>query len=122
MKTQMLPHLYQTVAEAAIFAIVVFDDNGNCLFANKSAEQLIGSAEPALTDLIPVAGKPSFKSFSPDLLKHNGRYHDILVNKKPVGSFIANIGIRHVQVDGVSSYLVMLADVTLEKKLQREIT
>lgn len=122
MKHVILPHLYQTVAEEAMFGIVVFEKNGDCLFINRTAVALLGLEQPLLADLRPEQDKPPFKSFSDDFLKHDGLYQDILVRRKSQGSFVAHIGVKHVELDGHSAHLLMLQDVTLQKKLQREIT
>ncbi|MGZ3723049.1 MAG: ATP-binding protein, partial [Bdellovibrionales bacterium] len=121
MKHKILPHLYETVAKEALFGIVVFDDKGECLFINASAIQLFGMQEPNLKDIFPEEDKPHFKSFSDDLLKHEGLYQDILV-RKAGGTFVAHLGIKHLEFDGTHSNLIMLEDVTLQKKMQREIT
>lgn len=118
----ILPHLYQAVAEGAMFGIVVFDKHtGNCLFINHMAVEVLGTETPRMHGLIPTMDKPPFKSFSEDLLQHDGLYHDIVVNTASGMSFIANMGIRVVEVDGHTAYLLMMQDVTLQKKLQREI-
>ncbi len=122
MSKSLLPHLYQAVAEGAMFGIVVFDKfSGNCLFINHMGIELLGSETPRMHGLIPTMDKPPFKSFSEDLLQHDGLYHDIVINTASGMSFIGNIGIRVLEVDGHSAYLLMMQDVTLQKKLQREI-
>jgi signal transduction histidine kinase len=118
----ILPHLYQAVAEGAMFGIVVFDKfTSNCLFINHMAIEMLGTETPRMHGLIPTMDKPPFKSFSEDLLLHDGLYHDIVVNTASGMSFIANMGVRVVEVDGHTTYLLMMQDVTLQKKLQREI-
>jgi signal transduction histidine kinase len=118
---RLLPHLYETIAHEAMFGIVVFDDTGLCLFSNKMAGQMLGAESLRLTDLVPAEIRPQFKSFSAEFIKHDGFYQDILVRKSDNSTFIANIGVRFIQVDGTSAHLLMLQDVTLQKKLQREI-
>lgn len=122
MKKNFLPHLYQGVAEGAIFGIVVFErSTGKCLFINHAASDLLGTEAPTLETMIPAAEKPPFKSFGQDILMSDGLYHDIAVNTASGRPFISNIGVRLLGVDGVHAHLLMLQDVTLQKKLQREI-
>jgi len=116
-----LPHLFESIAVEAMFGIVVFDPNGQCVFINTMAGQLLGTTTPLLEDLVPKDEKPNLKSFTLDLLKNDGLYQDILVNKPGGGSLIANVGVRLLNVDGYTEHLVMVQDVTLQKKLQREI-
>lgn len=122
MKIELLPHLYQAVIEGSMFGIVVFDRaTEQCLFANQMAKELLGQLSPALRDLVPVSEKPPFKSFGLEILLHEGLYHDIVIQRAGGSSFIANLGVRSLDVDGNSTHLLMLQDVTLQKKLQREI-
>lgn len=114
------PMLYQLITEEAMFGIVVFTTDGECLFINRMATQLFGTAELKLTDLIPEDNRSQLKAFSADILKNDGFYQDILV-RKTNGTFIANIGIRLIEIESVTAYALMLQDVTLQKKLQREI-
>ncbi len=121
-KSALLPHLYQAVAEGAISGIVVFERlSGECLFINRSASELLGTETPTLETLIPACEKPPFKSFAQDILLGDGLYHDIVINTAADQPFIGNLGVRLLGVDGHQAYLLMLQDVTLQKKLQREI-
>lgn len=119
-RKDILPQLYQLVAEEAMFGIVVFTTDGECLFINRMATQLFGTSEVKLNDLILEDNRSQLKGFSMEVLKNDGLYQDILVRKMG-GSFIANIGVRLIEIDSISAYALMLQDVTLQKKLQREI-
>lgn len=122
MKKNFLPHLYQAVAEGAIFGIVVFErGTGQCLFINHAASDLLGSESPTLETLIPENDSPHLKSFAQDILMNDGLYHDIAVNTSRGRIFVANIGVRLLGVDGIEAYLLMIQDVTVQKKLQRDI-
>ena len=121
-KLNLLPHLYEAVAQGAIWGIVVFDRHTKeCLFINPMATEMLGSEQPAFNDLIPTQEKPPFKSFAPEVLDHDGLYHDIVIATSMQTTFIGNLGVRLLEVDGHSAHLLMMQDVTLQKKLQREI-
>jgi signal transduction histidine kinase len=121
-KPSMLPRLYQAVAEGAMFGIVVFDKvTSECLFINHMGVELLGTETPRMHELVPTMDKPPFKSFSEDLLQHDGLYHDIVINTVSNMSFIGNLGVRVLEVDDHTAYVLMFQDVTLQKKLQREI-
>lgn len=122
MTDEVRKYLYEVIAQDSMFGIVVFKEDGSCMFINAMAKQMLDNEDPSLQDLFPPSEKPPFKSFSSDFLKHDGLYQDILVRKNSMGSFIANVGNKHVAFSGVSANLLMLQDVTLQKKLQREIT
>jgi signal transduction histidine kinase len=116
-----LPRLFETIAKEAMSGIIVFASDGKCLFSNSMFIQLYGNGEPTLLDLSPTGPQAHFKPFSADLLKHDGFYQDILVRRQNSSTFIANVGVRFIEVDGHSAHLLMMQDVTLQKKLQREI-
>lgn len=123
MKSVLLPHLYEIVAQEAMLGFVVFDAaSGDCLFINHMGNQLLGLDKPFLKSLKPDMNKPPFKSFSEDILKHDGLYQDILIKNSQGGPFIANVGVKVIEFDGgQKAHLLMIQDVTLQKKLQREI-
>lgn len=122
MKTSILPHLYEAVAEGAMFGIVVFDNaNGECLFINTMGTAMLGTDTPTLSELVPPTDKPPFKRFTQDILMGDGLYHDIVIQTAMSTTFVANLGIRLLQVDGHAAHLLMMQDVTLQKKLQRDI-
>lgn len=122
MTSKILPHLYQALAEGAMFGIVVFDQaNGECLFINSMAQSLLGTEAPTMQTLILEHDRPPFKSFSIDILQNDGLHHDIMVNSENGVPFIGNLGVRRLHVDGRFAYLVMMQDVTIQKKMQRDI-
>ena len=122
MTNKLLPHLFEAVVQGAMFGIAVFDEtNGDCLFINGVATSLLGAETPKITDLIPPTERPQFKNFGRELLANDGLYHDIIVNTATGGYFIGNLGVRTLQVDGTRAHLLILQDVTLQKKLQRDI-
>ena len=122
MKSVILPHLYEIVAQEAMLGFVVFEvGTGDCLFINKMGNQLLGLDRPNLKSLIPAQERPHFKSFSVELLKHDGLYQDIIIDSFQAGPFVANVGIKFIEIEGQKAHLLMIQDVTLQKKLQREV-
>lgn len=125
MPKHAFPHLYEDLAQEAMFGILVFDEEeGKSFFINKMAIQLLGREELHLVDLIPntTTGRSQLIPFSPEFLRHDGLYHDILLGAPDGRTLIANVGIKNTKVDKKSVNIVMFQDVTLQKKLQREIT
>jgi signal transduction histidine kinase len=115
-------HLFEMIAQEAIFGIAVFNTEGHSIYTNNVLRQSMSVAEDfKIERLLPKEERPPLKSFSTELLKHDGLYQDILVAKLDGGLMIANIGVKHIEYDGTSAHLIMIQDVTLQKKLQREI-
>lgn len=122
MKPKFLPHLYEAVAQGAMFGIVVFESGtGECLFINHMATELLGTETPRIHNLIPTVERPPFTAFTENLLDYDGLYHDVVINTAAGTTFIGNLGVRRLEVDGTFAQLVMIQDVTLQKKLQRDI-
>ncbi|MBX3021837.1 MAG: HAMP domain-containing histidine kinase [Bdellovibrionales bacterium] len=118
---KLLPHLYETIAHEAMFGIVVFEASGVCLFSNRMADQMLGAESHQLAAMVPTESHPQLKTFTPEFCKQDGFYQDILVRRSDGSTFISNLGVRFIEVDGHQAHLLMLQDVTLQKKLQREI-
>lgn len=116
-----LAHLYQVMADEAIFGIAAFKCDGECVYINQTAAHQLGADRLKLEELVPTVSRPQIKNFGADLLKHDGLYQDILVRTATDGTLIANIGVHNVKVDEHQVCIVMIQDVTLQKKLQREI-
>ncbi len=125
MPKNVLPHLYEDLAQEAMFGIVVFDEaEGKSFYVNKMATQLLGCEDLRLIDLIPdrTQARSQLVSFSPEFLRHDGLYHDILLGAPDGRTLIANVGIKNTNVDNTPVNIIMFQDVSLQKKLQREIT
>lgn len=135
---------FRTIAQEAIMGIMAFDpDSGRCTYVNRLAcEALeIGMIEGEsqipvkLSDLYPEKSQSRGESrdqqraragharpFSPEFLRHEGMSQDVLLRKKNGLPLIANVGIKHIHFDdGRRSLLVMFQDITIQKKLQREV-
>lgn len=114
--------LYQAIAEESMSGFLAFNQAGECIFANRVAKQLLNSDSPELASMEPTQGHPQLTSFTTELLKHDGVYQDVLVQgQDPRPAFIVNLGVKSTVVDGENVQILMMQDVTLQKKLQREI-
>jgi signal transduction histidine kinase len=121
---KLLSRLAEVLVSEAMFAIAVFESDGESVYLNKMAEQLLEAKELKLHQLTPHAGdmRSQILAFSPEFLRHDGLYQDILLRRPDGQTFIANVGIRSVTVDQHFLSILMFQDVTLQKKLQRDIT
>ena len=122
MKKELLPQLYAAVAQGALFGIVVFEKGtGDCLFINSMAVDMLGTDHPRRHILPPGEPGGHCKGFTADLLEHDGLYHDIAIQSVKGNVFIGNIGVRTLEFENQHAHLLMLQDVTVQKKLQRDI-
>jgi signal transduction histidine kinase len=127
--------LFETVANEGIMGILAFDaQTGNCNYGNRFAREALGlsgddASQPGLnlSDLFPhVDGKSRSSSLvrplSAEMLKSQSFIQDVLLRKSDDGHLIANVGVRQISnADGSDMLLLMFEDITIQKKLQREI-
>ena len=66
----------------------------------------------------PLEDKPPCRSFDPSLLDQDGLHQDILVRKKDL-YFMAVINVKSIGPADQNLRLVMIQDVTMQKKLER---
>ena len=125
--------LFETISQEAIMAIAVFDPvGGRCVFINRLAREWLelgfeGEEDIPLTldDLVykDEVGDPRLaRPLSREMLGAEGLFQDVIVQKTTGQRFIANVGLRRLSFeDGSERLLVMFQDISIQKKLQREI-
>lgn len=76
-----------------------------------------------LDELLTTESKPGFaRAFTVDFLQNEGLYQDVLMKKKNGHVFVANLGVKHATLEGGETVIVlMFQDITVQKKLQRDI-
>lgn len=86
------------------------------------ASENVSEIDLELEDLL-CEGKQGFaRGFSVDLLQNEGLYQDVMMKKKNGHMFVANVGVKHaVLASGETVILLMFQDITVQKKLQRDI-
>ncbi|MCB0422317.1 MAG: HAMP domain-containing histidine kinase [Bdellovibrionales bacterium] len=123
--------LYQEIAEEAMMGFITFDTSSNtCVYANKLARELLelGTCADLNTikvyDLYPSEpdAQGRMRPLEENLIQLEGLFQDILVKKLNGHTFIANIGIKKVHMANEDHLLLMLQDMTIQHKLQKEIT
>jgi signal transduction histidine kinase len=126
---QDLEKLYNVIADEAILAFLAFDKKtGHCLYINKLARDLFQLPEETpehhlhLTSLFVSESIDSARAFTRDLLEHEGLYQDIVIHRFSGHKMIANIGFREIRYANFDICLLMIQDITIQKKLQREVT
>lgn len=126
---QDLEKLYNVIADEAILAFLAFEkQHGRCIYINTLGRELfeLSNENPedhiSLNSLCSADQHTQVRSFSPQLLEHEGLYQDILIQKPSGHKLIANIGVKRLSFDSYEIDLLMIQDITIQKKLQREIT
>jgi signal transduction histidine kinase len=125
---------FEVLAHEAIMGTIAFDPSTKkCVYLNRLARENLefeiagderATYELQICDLFPREEKRSFmaRPLSEEMLKHEGLYQDVLMCKRNGMVFIANVGVKHVSLDdGTPMLIVMFQDITIQKKLQREI-
>lgn len=126
--TNQLQALHQTIAEEAFMGFCTFDlITRQCVFLNKRARELLEvtdqdvEVELMLDEIFAVEPRGDIKTFNESLIAHEGLYQDILVRRTNSQTFFANVGIKRMNIDGQLLVLLMIQDMTVQKKLQKEI-
>lgn len=122
--------LFKIISEEAMMGFLTFDMSSKiCIYANKLAKELLnlslgGNLDGLVLDTIfPNEDVKSheFTSLSGELIEHEGLYQGVLVKKLNGINFIANLGVKKVEILGRLHLLLMFQDVTIQNKLQRDV-
>lgn len=121
--------LYEHIADEALMGILTLDLDGTCIYANQLAHDMLEF--PMDYDLNKFHVRqiypeqsydPRMKKLNSETLDMQGLIQEIVISKLNGQQFIATLGIKKIQVDEKTHLLLMIQDVTLQKKMQREIT
>lgn len=128
----MQAKLFEILVNESITGVMVFDPaDRRCIYMNRRAREALefGIGEEStltkplfLNDIFPKEARPNIKSLSAELVSADGFFSNVLMRKMNGLAIMANISVKHaVFEDGVSRHLLMFEDITIQKKLQREI-
>ncbi len=117
------------IAQEAIMGIAAFGPDESCVYLNRLGGEVLeigafeGDIPLKLEELMGQADRPGFaRGFARSLLDHEGLYQDILMQKKNGYAFVANVGVKHATMsNGQPVTILMFQDITIQKKLQRDI-
>jgi signal transduction histidine kinase len=124
--------LFEVIAEEATSGIMVFhSDDQSCVYINRKASEslevkmtsdIYEQPDFKLADLFPTETHSRFRLLTPELVSAQGYYANVLIRKIDGMVIVANISVKHVHLENSSMrYLVMFEDITIQKKLQREV-
>ena len=118
------------IAQEAIMGIAAFSvETEKCLYLNRLGAEVLevgfyeGEIPLKLDELMGQTDRPGFaRGFNRSLLDHEGLYQDILMQKKNGYAFVANTGVKRSRLaSGEDVLILMFQDITIQKKLQRDI-
>jgi signal transduction histidine kinase len=119
--------IFKTIAEEAFMGTFVFNvDDGLCTYANQLGLELIEIGRESLDalrleQLYPDRTNRNARALNGQLVTNAGFYQDVYVKKKTGMMFIANMGVKFFKQDDVDKMLIMFQDITVQKKLQRDL-
>ncbi len=121
--------LYRVISDEATMAILVANPDGHFVYANQRARDLLefpfgaDISKVQLSQIFPAnKGDSRVKYLNAEILELQGFFQEVVIKKLSNINFFATLGIKQVQTDNQTLLLLMVQDVTLQKKLQREIT
>lgn len=120
--------IYKVIADESLVGIFLYcSENQKIIYCNQLAKEIL-ELDPKvkvddiqINDFLPARTRPEFRSFSLELLQLDGLMRDILMQKASGIPLVVDLGIRNIDIDGKPHVMMMIQDVTVQKKLQREI-
>lgn len=122
----MSDSFYKIVTDEVMTAILVITPTGACHYANQMAHDLLelpldfNLNEFKIERLYVADSEP--KHFCEKTLTLQGHLPEITINKWNGSQFIASLGIKQIQIENQKFKLLIIQDVTLQKKMQRDLT
>lgn len=123
--------IFEVIAQEAIMGIAAFNkEDGRCLYLNPLAREVLEahSDDPhaidlTISELLTSEDRPGIaRAFREELLQQEGFHQDVLMRRKNGHFLVANVGVKHAVLEsGERVALLMFQDVTIQKKLQREV-
>lgn len=119
-------NLFREFVEHSVIGMVAFDDSGKVIFSNSRAIEILEMATPKdwpITALFPDRERiGTYIPCTEELLRRDGLTSEVLVKKGNGHHFLASLSVRRYGVSaGEGFYLISFQDVTVEKKLSREL-
>ena len=120
---------FRIIADEATMGFFLFEkETCNCVYANKLGREMLEIFEDSQLDsfyissLSPKRARQEFRSFTEELFNHDGLYQDILIQKMNGMNLVANLGVKSITIEAECYLLLMIQDITLQKKLQKELS
>lgn len=122
-------HFFKMLAEESMHAIIAINSNNQCVYANPAAHDLLecpldyNTQDFRINHLFPNNNNShGIRPLNHDILAIDGHIQEILIQKHNKQIFIASMSVKKITIDDIDYKLMLIQDLTLQKKLQREIT
>ncbi|MGE3974196.1 MAG: sensor histidine kinase [Bdellovibrionales bacterium] len=120
-------HLYRKIADDSMIGLAIFQaDNNEGVYLNTMARTIFEFFDAdvsalKLNQLYTNNVKSPFRDFTVDLLENEGLIEDVMLRKSNGATFIATLEVKRMHEKNDDYVMIMLQDVTFQKKLQREV-
>ena len=121
--------LYKLISDQALMAILVMNQDGGCIYANTLSHSLLefpldfDLTKFNLQSLYPKSASSNrMRALSADVFESEGLIQEIMIQKLNGQAFIGTLGVKKIVLNKKQHILLMIQDITLQKKLQREVT
>lgn len=120
-----LLELFRGFVDHSVVGMVAFDSGSTSVFANSRAMEILELNDDRgilCESLFPDAGRSgAYKLLNRELIAHDGMTSEVMIKKANGHFFLASIGVKHVSLDNQVFILLTFQDVTIEKKLSRDL-
>jgi signal transduction histidine kinase len=120
--------LFFSLVEHSDVGLIAFRQNGSgfdVVFVNQHARSML-ECDPGqslrIEDMFPDSDRGgSFRALDSNLILREGRTPEVVMRKSNQHIFIASLGVKHLVVNDQTTFLVSFRDLTIEKKLGRDL-
>ncbi|CAN5703659.1 hypothetical protein BH10BDE1_BH10BDE1_02470 [soil metagenome] len=120
--------LFQSLVDHSDVGLIALRGEPSVLdvvFINQYARDLLEFRDDQtlrLEDMYPGSERGGhFKPLNAEILTREGRTPEVMIKKSNDHVFLASLGVKHLAVDGQNTILVSFRDLTVEKKLARDL-
>ncbi|MDX9730437.1 MAG: HAMP domain-containing sensor histidine kinase [Bdellovibrionales bacterium] len=122
--------LFKGFVEHSVIGMVAFEqieDRYEALFTNARGLEILELKKATgwgALDMCPGvvrADRRAYDVLCPEMLKRDGMHSEVLLKKANGHKFLASIGVKNLEIEGRRITLLSFQDITIEKKLSREI-
>lgn len=120
-----LLELFKGFVDHSVVGMVAFDSSCTSVFANSRAMEILEFKDTKGVSCETLFPDPSrtgaYTLLSRDLIARDGMTSEVMMKKVNGHYFLASLGVKHVTLDGHTYVLLTFQDVTIEKKLSRDL-
>ncbi len=122
---QALVEIFRGFVDHSVVGMVAFDSAKLSVFANSRAMEILELSEATgfnCENFFPEASRTgAYALLNGDLIGRDGMTSEVLIKKANGHVFLASLGVKHVTLRNKTYILLTIQDVTIEKKLSRDL-